>query len=233
MINTDLTIESAHIGQENNKIVTCDDFLLDPSPLVEYAANAKFAASPMLRQRKGYPGVRAAMPIEVVEPMARAVEALVRAEFDVPEHLQCERPQSSLCLMAVPESQLGPYQTIPHFDTSNQYFFAGLLYLCGEEHGGTGFYKHNSTGYESVLPERSDLYLDACHTELNNKTINKRYFSESDEYYTKLGFVGAKFNRLAVYHGNLIHSGVVPSPNGLSLNPRTGRLTANVFLQFS
>ena len=232
VINQNLKVQTETFGAERNKVIIVDNFVRDPWLLVDYAASARFLASPMLRQRKGYPGVKAAMPKPEAEALIKGIEGLINTEFSIPSTAQINPPSASLCLMTVPEMQLGPYQTIPHFDTSRQSFFAALLYLCGEEHGGTGFYRHNSTGYESISPEHSDNYLDSCFHELNNKKIRKRYFSESDEYYTKIGFVPAVYNRLVVYRGCLLHSANLTSLISLNPDPRVGRLTANIFLNF-
>ena len=232
VINQNFIVQTETFGEERNKVIVVDDFIKDPSLLVDYATNAKFLASPMLRQRKGYPGVKAAMSNPEADALTESIEGLIDTEFSILPTAQLNSTSSSLCLMTVPEMQLGPYQTIPHFDTSRQNFFAALLYLCGEEHGGTGFYRHNSTGYESISPEHSDNYLDSCFHELNNKKIRKRYFSESDEYYTKIGFVPAFYNRLVVYRGCLLHSANLTSLISLNPDPRIGRLTANIFLNF-
>lgn len=233
MINKSFTVQREYLGDERNKVIVCDDFLSDPLRLIEYATRTRFSASPMLRQRKGYPGVRGPMPIEIVEPMVNNLKRIIKTEFDVPDNFHLDRPQSSLCMMTVPEEELGPHQTIPHFDTSKNQFFAALLFLCGEEHGGTGFYKHKSTGYESISSDRSDSYLDKCFEELNGKEVKKRYFSESDNYYTKIGFFPAQLNRLLIYRGCLLHSANIKSPFSLTADAGAGRLTANIFLSFS
>jgi len=36
---------------------------------------------------------------------------------------------------------------------------------------------------------------------------------------------------MIIYHGSLLHSGIIPSGMNFSADPRQGRLTANLFLR--
>lgn len=232
MINNDWDVQIRYLGDEKNKAIVIDNVLSNPEQLVDYASSIKFPPAPWLQQRKGYPGIRADLPVSRIEPLILKIKEIIEAQYDIPPSASRISCQSSLCLMTVPEAELGPYQLIPHFDTSQQFYFAALLYLCGEEHGGTAFYRHNSTAYESITPERSDGYLDRCYIELNNRKLEKRYFSESDDYYTKIDFIPARFNRLAIYKGCLLHSATILSDASINDDPKTGRLTANLFYNF-
>lgn len=225
-------MQTLHVGDEQNKVIYFDNFLANPEALVEAAAHSRFIPYPAAAQRKGYPGLRTAAPAAYGELLRKQVVDIVRREFAVPEDSPLSMLQEAMCLMTLPAAALGPLQTIPHFDASNPRFFATLLYLCGEEHGGTGFYRHNRTGYEAITPARCDNYLDVCYDELNNHRREKRYFLESDEFFTKVGFVPARFNRLVIYPGCLLHSPNILSGISISDDPRVGRLTANVFFSF-
>ena len=46
-----------------------------------------------------------------------------------------------------------------------------------------------------------------------------------------IGEVEARPDRLVLYRGRLLHSGVIPAPQALSDDPKTGRLTINMFLR--
>ena len=43
--------------------------------------------------------------------------------------------------------------------------------------------------------------------------------------------VEAKADRVVIYQGSLLHSGIIPPDMPLSDDPRVGRLTANLFVQ--
>ncbi len=232
MVNEGLTMQTVLIGEEKNKVLVFDDFLTSPSELVEFAESSTFIPYPAAVQRKGYPGVRTPAPVDYGDHLRKGVGELVRQEFGISTDAKIKTFQEALCLMTVQEAELGPLQTIPHFDASDPNFFAVLLYLCGDEHGGTAFYQHNSTHYESITPERCDNYLDSCYEELNSKKREKRYFSDSDELFTKIGFMPVRFNRLVIYRGCLLHSANILSDISINSNPAVGRLTANIFLSF-
>lgn len=232
MTTTALTMQTLFVGNENNKVIYFDNFLENPSLMVEAAAQSVFSPYAAAAQRKGYPGLRTPAPAFYGQQLRAGVLDIVKREFGVPEQSNVTMLQEAMCLITVPEPALGPLQTIPHFDASNPRFFATLLYLCGEEHGGTAFYRHNQTGYEVISPVRCDHYLDVSYDELNSKRRVKRYFNESDELFTKIGFIPARYNRLVIYPGSILHSSNIYSDISINSNPRQGRLTANVFFSF-
>lgn len=232
MINNSLSMQILRMGEENNKVLCFDNFLAEPMQLVEFAQEATFSQYAAAVQRKGYPGVRTPAPLDLGEQIRTHLDPIVKSEYEIPAERNIKPLQDAMCMMTVPEVELGPLQRIPHFDASSPYFFATLLYLCDERHGGTGFYRHNATGYESITPERIEHYLDVSYDELNSKKSERCYFSESNEFFAKVGFAPATFNRLLVYRGNILHSANILSDMSLNSDPRVGRLTANIFFSY-
>lgn len=220
------------IGEEQNKVIVIDDFLECPETLVAFAKSAHFTSYPIAAEKKGYPGVRSAAPASYGELVRERVDPILRSEFGVAPSAQLNTYQEALNLISVKEEDLGPLQRIPHFDASDPNFFAVLLYLCGDEHGGTGFYRHNSTSYEVITPERCDHYLDSCYEELNSKLWPKKYCLDEHDLFTRVGFVPAKFNRLVIYRGGVLHSANIHSDQSISHCPVSGRLTANIFIGY-
>jgi hypothetical protein len=55
------------------------------------------------------------------------------------------------------------------------------------------------------------------------------YITESNEIAERLDVVSAKFNRLVFYSGDIPHSAQVASPELLTNDLSTGRLTLNCF----
>lgn len=232
MVRHDLSIQTLHIGDEGNQILVVDEFLRSPDQVSGLVRESSFVPAPGFHERKGYPGVRARLQPQVMEPCIVAINDIIETHFSISPSASRISCSAFLSMMTVPESDLGPYQLIPHFDTSKSDYYAALVYLCGEEHGGTAFYRHNSTRYESILSHRSERYLDVCHSEMNTYKREQRYFSETDDFYTKIAFVPAKVNRLIIYKGCLLHSANIKSSKSLNADPRIGRLTLNLFCNF-
>ena len=57
------------------------------------------------------------------------------------------------------------------------------------------------------------------------------YVNGSDDHFEQIGAVDGLPDRLVIYRGSLLHSGIIPTDMALSDDPRTGRLTANLFIK--
>lgn len=55
-----------------------------------------------------------------------------------------------LSLTTTLPEQLVPLQRFPHVDGGDDGKIAILHYLCGVKQGGTAFYRHKSTGFETI-----------------------------------------------------------------------------------
>jgi hypothetical protein len=223
-------IQSVDIGGQS--IVFIDNFLQDPQALVEVACRSRFEPSATRAVQKGYPGLRAAAPAAYTQTLTELVDPLIKVNFQVPEHLDVKVGLSAFSLTTTPPEELGPLQRMPHFDASTPHYMAAMLWLCDESHGGTGFYRHNATGWQRITAENREHYLDVCHEEVNRRRPPARYFDRSDEQFTFLGMMPARFNRLVVYPGSLLHSACINPTRSLSSDPRHGRLTVNTFYDF-
>lgn len=223
-------IRSVRIG--DHQAVFIDNFLADPKDLLKCASQGSYAPYPNFEQRKGYPGIRAEAPSEYSLNLTELLEPLIKLNFQVPEPLRLRKSICAFSLMTVPPHELSALQSTPHFDASTDYHMAVLLYLCGEDHGGTAFYRHNSTGIQQVTPSNRDLYLETYYREITHSPPKARYFDQSNEQFTLLGMIPAKFNRLVVYPGSLIHSAVIEPSRSICADPTHGRLTVNTFFDF-
>jgi hypothetical protein len=215
-----------------SRIVFIDDFLEHPQALVDAACASRFEPPAELAEHKGYPGVRAPAPPAYTQALSELLEPLIKVNFGVPEALAVKVGLSAFSLTTVAADALGPLQRTPHFDASTPHYIAALLYLCDESHGGTGFYRHNATGIQRITADTRERYLDAYHAEVNQRHPLPRYFDRSDEQFTFLGMLPARFNRLAVYPGGLLHTACINPVRSLSSDPRRGRLTVNTFYDF-
>lgn len=222
-------IRSVQVGE--HQIVFIDDFLENPQALVEAAHAARFEPCPGADVRRGYPGVRAPVPMAYSESLTALLDPLIKANFGVPEHLAVKKTPCAFSLTAVAPQDLGPLQRVPHFDASTPHYMAALLYLCDDQHGGTAFYRHRATGLQQITAANRERYGEAVYAQVDRHPAPLRYFDDSDEHFELLGVMPARFNRLVIYRGSLLHSAIV-NPRRLSADPSTGRLTVNTFYDF-
>lgn len=223
-------IQSVRVG--DHQVVFIDNFLEEPQALVDAAAQATFERCAGLAERKGYPGMRAPAPAAYSQQLVELMDPLIKINFGVPDELGARKSACSFSLTTVAPQDLGELQRIPHFDASTPHYMAVLLYLCDGKHGGTGFYRHKATGLQQITRAERDRYQAACYAELDRHPPPPRYFDDSSEHFEFLGMIPARFNRLVVYSGTLLHTACVNPGRSISDDPRRGRLTVNTFFDF-
>jgi len=218
-----MRVAASRIGRDGEPVLLVDRFLADPHALVDAAAASDFA--PAYGSGGGYPGIRASAPLDYVEDAVRALVGPIAEAFGLgavrPRHAEC-----SFSLVTLPPDRLVPAQRAPHVDTADPRQFAILHYLCGPAFGGTAFFRHRATGFEAITEARLPAYEAARARE----AAGEGYIAGDDAAFERIGAVEAAFDRVVVYRSRLLHSGLVGDPAALSADPRTGRLTANIFL---
>jgi hypothetical protein len=223
-----LQVRMTKLGTENAPLVVIDDFIANPADLVDYAAQSRFAPV----SGNLYPGIRAPLPASYMDMMRALMPGIVNSAFGL-EDLDVSRSEGDFSLVTTPPQNLEVMQRMPHFDTTDPGQIAVLHYLCAEHMGGTAFYRHRRTGYESISPERSEDYLRELSADLQLQGLpERRYINGETMHFEPIGGIGAAFNRLIVYRSASLHSGRIAPGFRFDPNPRTGRLTANVFLHF-
>jgi hypothetical protein len=134
-------------------------------------------------------------------------------------------------LVTTRREALTPIQRLPHYDGTDAGRLAVLHYLSGSETGGTSFYRHNATGFETVTEDRFDAFKAALTKETKSSGLpSQNYVDEGGPHFTLIDRIEAKPNRLIIYRGVTLHSGYIPSALDLSKDPAKGRLTINTFL---
>lgn len=213
------------VGQESTKIVRATDLFAAPDEIVELAANQPYA-----HINPHYPGIRAEVDSELLGTLCEAVSQLVT------EHLgQSKRTwlgQAWYSIVTHDPAQLTPIQRLPHFDGFDEEQLAIMIYLNHTAHGGTAFYRQNSTGYERITEQRFPAFRSQLeHGVRVNGLPPARYITDGAPHYEKIADFGAAFNSLILYPGTLLHSGVIDNELPLPSDPRTGRLTLNGFFR--
>lgn len=225
--NPQANISVVRIGQEQSPLVVIDDFITTPESLVEYAQTGEAFHS---AQSDFYPGVRKNLPVLYSNIVQEWVTNYLAKTAQLPGISQAS---ISFCALSVanrdPDSLL-PIQRIPHFDTCNRQQWAMVHYLCDDNFGGTGFFRHISSGFEGISPERHKRYLRLLEDEASTKGMPQPgYLQGSSELFKMIYNVPVKYNRALLYPGNLLHCGLIDKWQ--SDYPWTGRLTANSFFQ--
>jgi hypothetical protein len=110
--------------------------------------------------------------------------------------------------------------------------FAVLHYLCLPDRGGTAFYRHRATGFEVLTAERQAEYAAHRKEELKREVDDLDYIRGDHKHFAQTAAFESRFNRVIVYRSRTLHSGQIPQGADLSQNPRDGRLTANIFVNY-
>jgi len=211
------------LGQEAEPLVVIDDFFEQPEALVAEAARSAFTTPP-----PGYPGVRARAPSEYLMTRAALLREILAGVFGYTR--DAKLIECSFSLVTTPPEQLYSAQRIPHHDSTDPNLIAMLHYLSGPEKGGTSHYRHAATGYETVRQERLDTYLGAlADEEQKDGSPPSTYFDGSNSRFQRIARTEARFNRVVMYRGVLLHSGDIPEGFSFATDVNAGRLTVNSF----
>ncbi len=218
------------VGREQTPILIIDDLLLDVGELRRLA---KQQAQFKYNRSSGYPGVRAALPMDYNNTVVPPLVSVLHQVYNVPKTYAHELIFAFYSLVTKPPSELSLLQRIPHFDSTSPFYFASVHYLNSNDKGGTGIFRHRPTGFERITPERASPYLEASNAFVHEHgEPSLEYIKSSNEHFELIAEVPYKPNRLVCYPGNLLHSGLIDPSRDIDTSPDSGRLTANLFLDF-
>lgn len=210
-------------GEEAEPVVVLDGFASNPDGLRAAAAGKAFS-----RRGPHYPGIRAACDPSYLAERMDVLEQVLREVFGIARGAQMV--EAAFSLVTTAPDALSPIQRIPHFDSTDPGRVALLHYLCGPEQGGTAFYRHRASGYETITPARLPAY-DAALRKEAAALPTCGYVTGTTDLFEQIGAVEAAWNRMVLYRGRRLHSGIIPPDLPLSADPASGRLTVNIFLQ--
>lgn len=212
------------IGAEQQPIVRALDVFADPEAVSASAERAVFA-----RVTPDYPGVRAPAPDAVLAEMRDYIDAAAE-NFGLGGRRFEGRVWFSI--VTTPEERLAPIQRLPHVDGTAPDQLALLVYLHRTRHGGTNFYRHRATGYETITPERWPTYKARLEADIAREGLPPRgYVDDGAPHFERIWSAPATYNSLVIYRGNALHSGAILGGEPLPAAPRLGRLTINGFFR--
>jgi hypothetical protein len=225
--NPNATTQVLHVGNEKQPVLIVDDCLLHPQSAVEYAATSVQFSPP----KQMYPGIVGPAPRQYAMSLLNVIALKLRDTFNVP--IEQAQVNSFFAITTTPPAQLNVGQRLPHIDTPNPNQIAVLHYLCDPSQGGTAFYRHRATGYESCTAEQFMEIVKLLEQDAAaNGPLPPEYLTTSNRVYEQTASVDAKFNRVLIYRSRVLHSGSISGQANLSPDPRVGRLTVNTFLAF-
>jgi hypothetical protein len=215
-------IQAVGIGREGQPLVTIDHFAADPEALRSAAIAAAFAPG-----AHHYPGVRAQLPAEYLNEQLPLITQAIRQIFG--RYGEVKVIDASFSMVTTPADALTLPQRLPHCDAFNPGRIALIHYLMPEGGDGTGFFRHRSTGFETISEERRASYFARLEAELAEGEP-EGYVARDTRLFERIALAEARFNRALLYPSFLLHSGAISADAALSPDPAAGRLTVTGFL---
>ena len=214
-------------GQGRQPVVTVDGITGDPARAIAIAAGL----APFPVSQTYYPGLRRIVTEADAEAFAYVCHLLgaagpfIGGGFDADNF---DLIEASFSLVTASPDSLSPPQRAPHFDSTDPNYVAVLHYLADTPGSGTAFYRQRSTGIELVDESNRAAFVAAAMSESSGLT---GYTNASNAHFEQIGRIDAVPDRLVIYRGALLHSGIIPPDMNFSADPRQGRLTANLFIR--
>ena len=218
------------VGNSQSPVVVVDEFSGSLGRILEVASGL----TPYPVHSNYYPGVRRVITPadqaanDYVEDVCQRAAQFIGGAFDFQRF---DLLEASFSIVTREPGELTPPQRAPHFDTTDQKHLALLHYLRVPEDSGTAFYRQRATEIERVMDANLDRFVACAKADGSRLPPGSGYIHGSDDFFELVGMVEAVPDRLIIYQGSLLHSGIIPPGMTLSADPKEGRLTANLFVR--
>ncbi len=211
-------------GRDAEPVIVIDDFAPAPERFIDDAGCLRLAPI-----GDHYPGIRALMPPRLVDPLLVPLASMIRETFGLD---RCRIEEAYYSVVTTPPTALRPIQRLPHFDGVEPEKLALLHYLARDECGGTAFYRHRGTGFETITATRLPEYRRALADDIAREGVPEPAFISGDTaLFARVGHHRAVFNRAIIYRGHTLHCADIAPDTTLTTDPATGRFTVNLFLR--
>ena len=224
-LHPDIALRRLVIGRERAPLLVIDNLIADADRLVRKAASKHFAAS-----TRFFPGTRVEAPLSYQELVASCLKDTLLDFFQ----LEGRSFRFSMChysLVTTPPAQLTAIQRIPHIDSLGRDGLASIHYLFKRNLGGTAFYRHRKTGFESIDESRREIYFRSLESENDGADMPAaEYINGDTALFEQIAKQDGVFNRMLIYRRNSLHSGCIDRNFVPDASPLTGRLSINSFL---
>lgn len=228
-LSADAQLAVKLVGEEKTPVIVIDDYAKDCAPVLQHACQQNYTFD-----KSGYyPGLRAPAPKSYVFSLLKSIYETLRDVYAVPSTYEFKPRLGYYSLVSLPPEELSLLQRIPHFDSNNSYYLAVLHYLNPGNFGGTAFFRHKPTGFERIGNARVDEYIRSVQDCFSHSgEPESKYIAGNTEQYEICDTVDYQQNRLVIYPGSLLHSGMVDPSVDVNADPQSGRLTGNIFVEF-
>ena len=210
------------IGKEREHVAIIDDFAPDPDALRTAAASHSFESA-----GRHYPGIKAPLPEAYLRDRGPLIGAVLRDVFNVSGKVDVLEARFSI--VVTPAGALSLEQRLPHVDAIEPGRLALIHYLVPARTDGTAFYRHRSTGFETVDEDRGPAYYAALTAESKDQPPASAFIAGDTPLFQQTACIDGVYNRALLYRSCVLHSGAISPEAALPADPVTGRLTVTGF----
>ena len=222
-LNPDLKVSKLEHDDPNIIVYVIDDFLLNPETVTEYAENTAYFG-PVGSDRTAYPGIRDRLP----RPYERALVKLIERVFDNPD---VTISRCMLSLTTLEPAELSSTQKLPHIDALGNDQFASVHYLSKQDRGGTSIYRYKPRNLVRITADQQDVVREMIERVKENVADHSGYLVGDTSLFKREVCIDAKYNRIVMYPGNLLHCANLDSPGSYLNDIQQGRLSVASFFQ--
>jgi len=224
-------IRVEEIGVEKNPVYIVDDFYPD---IDELLASADCGERFLNRPEDYYPGIKKPLVSQQYRQLLESYQSTLSEVFKLFDEPDFMVERCDYAISNTPPEKLLPIQSIPHFDTADKRQIAAVHYLCGPQHGGTSFYRHRATRFESVCPDSVNKYQGILGRQATTDGLpSPGYITGDTALFSRIRQIKAKFNRIIFYRSSVLHSGDITPAKVQASNIYESRLTIVSHLIFS
>jgi len=225
----DMAYECLKFGDDQQELVRVDSYIQGADKLRQDAISRNsFAVADSF-----YPGVRMNITDAYIVGLVRNFQTIITEFFGL-DLRRIKTAASKFSIVTSRPQELKPMQRIPHFDAPSRNSLAVIHYLCDAPDSPTAFYRHNSTGYEYINEGRFGEYEKSLVERFKDPAQHPHgYICADTEEYSQIASSTAVHNRLLMYRGSSLHSGIIRPDYNFDPSPETGRLTITSFIEFS
>ena len=221
--------ECLKVGADQQQLVRVDSYMQGADTLRQDAITRNnFAVADSY-----YPGARMDISDAYIVELVRNFHGIIR-DFFALDLRRIKKAASKYSIVTFKPEDLNLMQRIPHFDAPSRESLAVIHYLCDAPDSGTALYRHRKTGYEYIDEGRCDKYMESIQSQFNDPALHPSgYMCGSTDDYEEIASFKAVYNRLVMYRGSSLHSGIIKPDYNFDCSPETGRLTVASFIEFS